>query len=84
MIILAESAAPAAVGIVGLVLLGIFLASLIVAVVWVIFPFIVIGKFNELMKIERDLLAEIQLLRQSPQIKPPPIPPIPPEPPLVK
>lgn len=39
------------------------LIGFIVSIVWLVFPFIVIGKFNELIKLQKEANSELQTMR---------------------
>jgi hypothetical protein len=54
------------------------IALLALAIGWLISPFIVLSKFNELLKIERDVLAQLRAMRRyyEPELPPPLLPDI--------
>ncbi len=74
-LMIAQSSAAAGVAGAGL-LFG--LAVLIISIVWLVFPFIVISKFNTLLRLSREILAELRKPLLSPAT--PPIPPALPQP----
>lgn len=55
------------------------IAVVIISIVWLAFPFIVTSKFNSLLKVSREVLAE---LRKAQTALPPPVPSMAPSPPL--
>jgi hypothetical protein len=55
------------------------IGALVLAVTWIIFPFIVISKFNELIRINREILTELKTNHESrkagtEKAAPPPLP----------
>jgi hypothetical protein len=51
------------------------LALMALAIAWLVFPVIMLSKFNELLKIEHDVLAQLRAMRRYYEPEPEPLPP---------
>jgi hypothetical protein len=53
---------------------GLFgLAALVLGIFWLIFPFIVISKFNELIKVEKEIIRYLHAMWTDKKQAPPPL-----------